>query len=112
MNFWRPVRRRDLPDDVAANVKRIDEMWTDCRARFGAGGPFLFGAFSAADAMYAPVVSRFQTYDVPVSGAARAYMEAVMRLPAWADWRTAGLKEPWVLPEDEPDWPEVPRVSA
>jgi glutathione S-transferase len=112
MNFWRPVRRRDLPDDVAANVKRIDEMWTDCRARFGAGGPFLFGAFSAADAMYAPVVSRFHTYDVPVSGAARAYMEAVMRLPAWADWRTAGLKEPWVLPEDEPDWPEVPRVSA
>jgi glutathione S-transferase len=112
MNFWRPVRRRDLPEDVAQNVKRIDEMWTDCRERFGAGGPFLFGPFSGADAMYAPVVSRFHTYDVPVSGEARAYMEAVMGLPAWAAWRTAGLKEPWVLPEDEPDWPEVPRVKA
>ena len=62
MNMWRPVKKRDLPDDVAANVRRIDAMWTDCRARFGAGGPFLFGAFGAADAMYAPVVSRLHTY--------------------------------------------------
>jgi glutathione S-transferase len=110
MNFWRPVRRRTLPDDVAANVTRIDAMWTDCRARFGDAGPFLFGAFSAADAMYAPVVSRFHTYGIEIGSAARAYMEAVMALPAWSAWRAAALAEPWVLPEDEPDWPTVLRA--
>jgi glutathione S-transferase len=82
-------------------------MWTDCRTRFGAGGPFLFGKFSAADAMYAPVVSRFHTYDVDVGASSRAYMAAVMGLPAWTEWEAAGVKEPWVLPEDEPDWPTV-----
>jgi glutathione S-transferase len=78
--------------------------------RFGAGGAFLFGGFGAADAMYAPVVSRFHTYDVEVGPAARAYMEAVMALPAWHEWRTGALAEPWVLPEDEVDWPSVLRV--
>jgi glutathione S-transferase len=85
-------------------------MWTDCRNRFGAGGPFLFGGFGAADAMYAPVVSRFHTYEVEVSAAARGYMDAVLALPAWAQWRAAALKEPWVLAEDEVDWPTVLRV--
>ena len=112
MNFWRPVKRRELPDDVAANVRRIDAMWSDCRARFGGGGPFLFGAFSAADAMYAPVVSRFHTYDVEVGAVARQYMGAVMVLPAWAEWKAAALAEPWVLAEDEVDWPTVLRVET
>jgi len=107
MNMWRPVIKRDLPDDVVENVKRIDELWTDCRTRFGAGGPFLFGAFGAADAMYAPVVSRLHTYGGDVGAVARAYMAAVMALPAWTEWRTAALQEPWVLPHDEPDWPKV-----
>jgi glutathione S-transferase len=110
MNFWRPVKRRDLPDPVAADVKRIDAMWSDCRARFGNGGPFLFRRFSAADAMYAPVVSRFYTYGIEVGAASRAYMDAVMALPAWAEWKAAALEEPWVLPEDEPDWPIVLRA--
>ncbi|MFL5030153.1 MAG: glutathione S-transferase family protein [Xanthobacteraceae bacterium] len=110
MNFWRPVKRRDLTAEVAANVARIDAMWSECRARFGAGGPFLFGRFSAADAMYAPVVSRFQTYDVQVGPVSRGYMDAVMALPAWAEWRDAAVKEPWVLAEDEPDWPTVLRA--
>jgi glutathione S-transferase len=110
MNFWRPVIKRDLPEDVAANVRRIDAMWTDCRRRFAQDGQFLFGGFGAADAMYAPVVSRFQTYGIDVSPASRAYMEAVMALPAWSEWREAGLKEPWVLPEDEVDWPTVLRA--
>jgi len=110
MNFWRPVKRRDLSPEATANVRRIDAMWTDCRARFGEGGPFLFGAFGAADAMYAPVVSRFHTYAVEVGGASRAYMDAVMGLPAWAEWTEPALKEPWVLPEDEPDWPTVLRA--
>jgi glutathione S-transferase len=110
MNLWRPVKHRELPDEVAANVRRIDAMWSECRERYAAGGPFLFGRFSAADAMYAPVVSRFHTYDVDIASASRRYMEAVMALPAWREWREAALKEPWVLPEDEPDWPVVLRA--
>src|SRR5262252_9583718 len=95
MNMWRPVKARDLTPEVQANVRRIVTIWTDCRTRFGAGGPFLFGAFGAADAMYAPVVSRLHTYAVEVDAAARAYMDAVMALPVWAEWRAAALKEPW-----------------
>jgi glutathione S-transferase len=91
-------------------LRRACPMWNDCRARFGAGGPFLFGAFTAADAMYAPVVSRFHTYGVLPSEGSRAYMAAMMALPAWGDWLAAALKEPWVLPEDEIDWPTVLRV--
>jgi glutathione S-transferase len=110
MNFWRPIKQRELPDDVVANVWRIDAMWKECRTRYGDGGPFLFGRFGAADAMYAPVVSRFFTYAVEVGPASRAYMEAVRGLPAWSEWQQAALQEPWVLPEDEPDWPTVLKV--
>jgi glutathione S-transferase len=110
MNMWRPVTPRQLTPEVESNVRRIEAMWTDCRKRNGAGGAFLFGGFGAADAMYAPVVSRFYTYAVEVGAVAHAYMDAVMALPAWAEWRTAALKEPWVLPEDEVDWPRVVRV--
>jgi len=56
MNMWRPVKKLELSAETAANVPRIDAMWSGCRARFGHDGPFLFGRFSAADAMYAPVV--------------------------------------------------------
>jgi glutathione S-transferase len=110
MNMWRPVQRREPTPEAADNIGRIDAMWTDCRSRFGAAGSFLFGAFGAADAMYAPVVSRFHTYAVDVGPVARAYMAAVMALPAWAEWRAAALREPWVLPSDEVDWPTVLRV--
>jgi glutathione S-transferase len=109
MNMWRPVMPRELPDDVAANVRRIKHIWTDCRTRFGQGGPFLFGRFGAADAMYAPVVSRFHTYAVDAGPVAGDYMKAVMALPAWTEWRAAAIEEPWVLPEDEVDWPTVLR---
>jgi len=110
MNMWRPVLARELPPEVEANVRRVEAIWTDCRGRFGAGGAFLTGAFGAADAMYAPVVSRFHTYGVAVAPVARAYMDAVMALPAWSEWRAAALKEPWVLAEDEVDWPKVLRA--
>src|SRR6516225_1091339 len=102
MNMWRPVKKMELNAEAAANVARIDAMWGDCRARFGAGGPFLFGRFTAAEAMYAPVVSRFHTYAVEVGAASRAYMAVVMALPAWSEWTAAAVKEEWVLPEDEP----------
>jgi glutathione S-transferase len=110
MNMWRPVKKLELTAEVAANVARIDAMWTDCRTRFGKGGPFLFGAFGAADAMYAPVVSRLHTYAIEVGAQSRAYMAAVMALPAWAEWQAAARKETWVLSHDEPDWPTVLRV--
>ncbi len=110
MNMWRPVKKRELNDEAVANVRRIETMWADCRTRYGAGGPFLFGPFCAADAMYAPVVARFHTYDVEVDAAARAYMAAMRALPAWREWETAAVKEPWVLAEDEVDWPQVLKV--
>jgi len=107
MNFWRPVKKRELSPDAAANVARIDALWIDCRTRFGNGGPFLFGAFTAADAMYAPVVSRFETYAIEVGPLSKAYMEKITALPAWTEWKRAALRERWVLPKDEPDWPIV-----
>ena len=112
MNMWRPAKTRELPPDVADNIRRIDAIWTECRKLYGGGGSFLFGVFGAADAMYAPVVSRLHTYAVTVSPVARAYMDAVMALPAWAEWRAAALKEPWILPDDEVDWPKVVREEA
>jgi glutathione S-transferase len=103
------VLPRPLPGDAAADVARIDAIWNECRARFATVGPFLFGAFGAADAMYAPVVWRFHTYAVELSTTTRAYMRALMTLPAWGEWREAARREPWVLPHDEIDWPEVKR---
>jgi glutathione S-transferase len=110
MNMWRPVKARELPPEVQANVGRIEAMWADCRTRFGAGGSYLLGRFGVADAMYAPVVSRFHTYAVEVGAATRAYMSAIMALPAWREWHAAAVVEPWVLPEDEVDWPTVLRA--
>ncbi len=111
MNFWLPPKKRDFPPEVIANVQRIDALWADCRARFGQRGPFLFGAFGAADAMYAPVVARFFNYAIDVSASSRAYMEAMMALPAWKEWRAAALKEPWVMQHNEPDWPNMQRMA-
>jgi glutathione S-transferase len=114
MNMARPPKKRQFPPevhgDVMRDVKRIEEMWADCRARFGNGGPFLFGAACAADAMYAPVVSRFHTYEIEIGEAARAYMQAVVALPAWSEWERAASQEPWILPRGEVDWPTVPRA--
>jgi len=107
MNLWLPVKARPQPPEVLANVARIEQMWADCRARFGQSGPFLFGAFGAADAMYAPVVARFNTYGLPVSAKTRAYMDAVMALPAWREWYDAAMKETWIMQHNEPDWPLV-----
>jgi glutathione S-transferase len=103
MNVRRPIKPREPIAEAQNDIRRIEALWTDCRKRFGGGGPFLFGAFGAADAMYAPVVSRFQTYAIAPGPPARAYMDAVLSLPAWAEWRAAAEKETWVLPHDEVD---------
>ncbi len=107
MNVARRINRRELPPPVVANVRRIETLWADCRARFGKAGPFLFGAFGNADAMYAPVVSRFHTYAVDVGPQSRDYMTAMMALPAWQEWVAAGIKEPWLFADDEIDWPKT-----
>lgn len=84
-----------------ADVARIVSLWSDCRARYGKGGPFLFGAFSIADAMYAPVVLRFRTYEVELPAECRAYSEAVLALPAMQDWIAAAMAETESLPQFE-----------
>ena len=93
-NFRRPVKAIALNDEVRADVARIEAAWAHARATFGRGGPFLFGRFSAADAMYAPVVTRFKSYDVPVDENAQAYMKTIEALPAMQEWRAAAMKEP------------------
>ncbi len=112
MNLWRPPAKRALSADAQANIARVQEIWTEARERFGAGGPFLFGTFSVADAMYAPVVARFDTYMIDVSAPVKAYMQAMIALPAWQEWRRAALKEEWVIPKFEEDWPNVKRLPA
>jgi glutathione S-transferase len=111
MNISRPVIPHPLEAEAKADAERIQALWRECRTRFGSGGRFLYGAFGAADAMYAPVVSRFHTYAVEVDDFSRDYMRAVMALPAWSEWRGAAVREPWILPHDEVDWPQVKRES-
>ena len=101
MNIRRPVRKHLPSPEGLAQAQRVDALWTDARRRYGAGGPFLFGSFTAADAMYAPVVNRLHTYDVPRSPTAQAYMEAIMALPAWKEGEAASRAEPWVIDKSE-----------
>ena len=97
MNLHRPVRAIELSADARANVARIQEIWTECRERYGKLGPFLFGTFGAADAMFAPVVHRFRTYAIAVAPEARAYMETMMSMPAFRQWTEEGLAENLVI---------------
>lgn len=99
------VRRRyaDVTLDAAvqADVVRILTLWAEARARFGSGGPFLFGSFSAADIAFAPVVSRFLTNGVRVPGFAQAYMDAVWEHPWLQQWCAEAEAEPWIIPQFE-----------
>ena len=100
-HMWMDLKSR-RPDEgrtpeVAADIARVQEIWGLCRKRFGVGGPFLFGSFSNADVMFAPVVTRFQTYGVDVDPVCRDYADAVLAWPAMREWTEAALAEPWVL---------------
>lgn len=77
----------DIPPELAAEIERLKAIWNDCRARFGQGGPFLFGRFSIADAMFAPVVSRCTTYELPLDPVSRDYCAAIRALPAMKTWQ-------------------------
>jgi len=91
MNVRKRYPGRGRTPEVLEEVKRIDAIWSQAK------GPFLFGAFSAADAMYAPVVLRFRTYEVRVTN--RAYAEAMLALPAMREWIEAAEREPETIPQ-------------
>lgn len=91
-----------MSPDVAKNIARLEAMWRDARARFATNGPFLFGSFSAADAMYAPVVMRFMTHSPALAADTEAYCAAVRAHPAVAKWMAEALLETEFVAEDEP----------
>jgi glutathione S-transferase len=101
MNLHRPVGAIALSADARADIARVHQIWTECRERYGKSGPFLFGAFSGADAMFAPVVHRFRTYAIAVGPEAKAYMDTVIALPAFQEWTRAGLAETLVIEKFE-----------
>jgi glutathione S-transferase len=101
MNVRRPIGKRELTVEAAADVERLEAAFAKARKTYKKGGPFLFGRFSAVDAMFAPVVSRLHTYDVAVGRTTRAYMAAVMALPAWNAWIRDAMAEPWRLDKYE-----------
>ena len=92
------VSREHVPKDVSAqclkDVERINQIWEYCRKNYGKGGPFLFGAFSAADAMFAPVVNRIVSYDLKTGDTAKDYIKAVRAIPAHQEFIADGKKEP------------------
>jgi glutathione S-transferase len=101
MNLKKSLPGKGQGPGVARDIDRIGAIWRDCRARFGTGGPFLLGHPSAADAMYAPVATRFRTYGVALDPACQAYADALLAWPAFLEWQTAALAEPWIIAEDE-----------
>jgi glutathione S-transferase len=103
MNLHKPIGAKALSDNARADIARIQELWTDCRQRYGKAGSFLFGAFTGADAMYAPVIHRFRTYAIDVTSPVRAYMDTMMSLPAFQQWTDEALAEAIVIEKFEAD---------
>jgi glutathione S-transferase len=101
MNLHRPVGAIALSADARADIARVQQIWNECRERHGKSGPFLFGSFGGADAMFAPVVHRFRTYEIAVAPQVRRYMDAMMSLPAFAEWTSAGLAETLIIEKFE-----------
>ena len=103
MNLGKKFAQKDRGEAVASDVVRFSEIVRQAREQFGAGGPFLFGAFSAADAMYAPLVTRLDTYSIALDATTRAYADAILILPAFQEWRSAAMEEEWIVEADEVD---------
>ena len=97
-------------DEVADDLKRIERLWGDLLSR--SGGPYLYGSFNGADAMFAPVATRIRTYELPVSDLAQEYVEAIYALPAFQEWLAEAVKEPWVVEQDEIDIINAKRDAA
>jgi glutathione S-transferase len=100
MNLRKPRTHKPLEAAAIAQGARIEAIWEESRTKHGAGGPFLFGHFSCADAMYAPVVSRFHTYGGELAPVTRAYCDAMLATPAMREWFADAAKESW--PEPDP----------
>jgi glutathione S-transferase len=96
MNLRADLPRRGRTPECLADVVRVLAIWRECRAS-AVGGPFLFGRFSIADAMFAPVTGRFVTYGVDLDDVCQAYVDAVQALPAMRAWRAAAAQEPWSI---------------
>jgi glutathione S-transferase len=101
MNVRATVQGVAIDAEVRADIVRILTLWAEARARFGRGGPFLFGTFSAADVIYAPVVSRFRTYGIGVPGFAASYMQAMWEHEWLRQWVAAAESEQWVIEQYE-----------
>ena len=101
MNVRRKIEGVEPSGETRADIVRILGLWAEARARFGKGGPFLFGTFSAADIFYAPVVSRFVTYGIGVPGFAQAYMQAVWEHEWLQAWVHAAESEEWTIEQFE-----------
>jgi glutathione S-transferase len=101
MNLHRPIKPVALSDDARGNIARIQQIWSECRQRHGKSGPFLFGSFGGADAMFAPVVYRFHTYAIEVTPDVADYMKTMLAQPAVAEWTRAGLAETLVIERAE-----------
>jgi glutathione S-transferase len=101
MNVRARNRRVPLTPALQRDIGRLDTLWSDCRQQHGAGGPWLFGAYSIADAMYAPVALRFQTYGLPIPAASREYLQTVLADPLLAEWTIASETEGVVIAADE-----------
>lgn len=97
MNMRHVYEAEPLTPEVAENVDRIASLWDQARTRFGQGGDYLFGAFGAADIMFAPVVTRFRTYSIPLPSAAAAYCDAVRAHPFMIEWTAGADAEGWVI---------------
>ena len=91
-----------VPAEVAGEIARIVEIWSSCRQRFADKGPFLFGQFSIADAMFVPVCCRFRSYGVKLHADCANYVEHMLNLPAMTDWYAGAAAETWVIDKLEP----------
>ena len=102
MNIRSSFPGREISPEAQADINRVMALWRQCRSRFGEGkGDFLFGGFTIADAMYAPVVTRFRTYKIDLEREADAYCEAMTALPAMQEWATAAKNEPMIIDQYE-----------
>lgn len=99
MNMACEIKALDMSNAVRVDVARIENIWSECLANHG--GQFLFGGFSNADAMFAPVVNRLEIYALSDHEAVKAYTKAMKALPAWQEWEAAGRAEPWIVEGDE-----------
>ncbi|MEM7706181.1 MAG: glutathione S-transferase family protein [Pseudomonadota bacterium] len=99
MNIRRRVESIDVGAGVLKDVRRVEQIWEDCLTE--SGGPFLFGDFSIADSMYAPIVNRLEVYELSQADSVLKFSEAIKSLPAWDQWVEAAVAEEWVVDIDE-----------